>query len=168
MVEIPTSGKVRLDAWLWAVRIYKTRSAATTACRAGHVRLNGDPVKASQAVVSGDRIRVRKDGFDRDLEVSGLISKRVGAPVAAKCYIDHTPPPKPAESGLSPIIERFLDDNGEVAALADVERALIVFALEHYSGRMSRVARALGIGRSTLYRKLKEYGLEGEAESDAA
>lgn len=91
MVEIPTSGKVRLDAWLWAVRIYKTRSAATTACRAGHVRLNGDPVKASQAVVSGDRIRVRKDGFDRDLEVSGLISKRVGAPVAAKCYIDHTP-----------------------------------------------------------------------------
>jgi len=88
--------------------------------------------------------------------------------LAAPIHIDHTLPPKPAESELSPIIERFLDDNGEVAALADVERALIVFALEHYSGRMSRVARALGIGRSTLYRKLKEYGLEGEAESDAA
>lgn len=91
MVEIPASGKARLDAWLWSVRIYKTRSAATTACRAGHVRLNGDPVKASQTVVPGDRIRVRKDGFDRDLEVTGLITKRVGAPVAAKCYIDHTP-----------------------------------------------------------------------------
>lgn len=92
MVEIPTSGKVRLDAWLWSVRVYKTRSAATTACRAGHVRLNGDPVKASQNVVSGDRVRVRKDGFDRDLEVTGLLSKRVSAPVAAKCYIDHSPP----------------------------------------------------------------------------
>ncbi|WP_334123914.1 RNA-binding S4 domain-containing protein [Glutamicibacter sp.] len=92
MVEIPTSGKVRLDAWLWSVRIYKTRSAATTACRAGHVRLNGEPVKASQTVVTGDRIRVRKDGFDRDVEVTGLLSKRVSAPVAAKCYLDHTPP----------------------------------------------------------------------------
>ncbi|MBM7769412.1 MULTISPECIES: RNA-binding S4 domain-containing protein [Glutamicibacter] len=106
MVDIPTSGKVRLDAWLWAVRIYKTRSAATTACRAGHVRLNGDPVKASQAVVSGDRIRVRKDGFDRDLEVSGLISKRVGAPVAAKCYIDHTPPRERLVIPQVPIRER--------------------------------------------------------------
>lgn len=92
MVEIPTSGKVRLDAWLWSVRIYKTRSAATTACRAGHVRLNGEPVKASQTVVTGDRIRVRKDGFDRDVEVTGLLSKRVSAPVAAKCYLDQTPP----------------------------------------------------------------------------
>ena len=92
MVEIPTSGKVRLDAWLWSVRIYKTRSSATAACRAGHVRLNGDPVKASQTVVAGDRIRVRKDGFDRDLEVTGLLSKRVSAPVATKGSWDHPPP----------------------------------------------------------------------------
>ena len=106
MVEIPTSGKARLDAWLWAVRIYKTRSAATAACRAGHVRLNGDPVKASQAIVAGDRIRVRKDGFDRDLEVVGLLSKRVGAPVAVRCYLDHTPPREKIIVPQVPVRER--------------------------------------------------------------
>lgn len=106
MVEIPTSGKVRLDAWLWSVRIYKTRSAATTACRAGHVRLNGEPVKASQNVVAGDRIRVRKDGFDRDLEVTGLLSKRVSAPVATQCYVDHSPPRERLVIPQVPIRER--------------------------------------------------------------
>ncbi|MDP1731907.1 MAG: sigma-54 dependent transcriptional regulator [Devosia sp.] len=66
------------------------------------------------------------------------------------------------------IPDRFLDERGEVAALADLERELIAFALRHYGGRMSRVARALGIGRSTLYRKLREYGLDEGVESDAA
>jgi DNA-binding NtrC family response regulator len=55
-----------------------------------------------------------------------------------------------------------------VVALADVERDLIAFALSHYGFRMSRVARALGIGRSTLYRKLREFGLDEGLESDAA
>ena len=64
--------------------------------------------------------------------------------------------------------DRFVDARGEVAALADVERELIVFALRHHGGRMSRVARALGIGRSTLYRKLREYGLDADIERDAA
>ncbi|MHB1101536.1 MAG: sigma-54-dependent transcriptional regulator [Devosia sp.] len=66
------------------------------------------------------------------------------------------------------IPDRFLDERGEVAALADIERELIAFALRLYGGRMSRVARALGIGRSTLYRKLREYGLDDGIESDAA
>ncbi|KKC40984.1 Fis family transcriptional regulator [Devosia epidermidihirudinis] len=64
--------------------------------------------------------------------------------------------------------DRFLDTSGEIAALAEIERAAIVFAIDHYGGRMSRVARALGIGRSTLYRKLHEYGLAEELISDAA
>ena len=63
--------------------------------------------------------------------------------------------------------DRFLDGNGEVAALTDLERELIAFALQHYGGRMSRVARALKIGRSTLYRKLREYGLDDEAKDEA-
>jgi len=66
------------------------------------------------------------------------------------------------------VSDRFMAQSGEVAALADVERELIVFALRHYGYRMSRVARALGIGRSTLYRKLREYGLDEGLESDAA
>ena len=64
--------------------------------------------------------------------------------------------------------DRFIASDGQVAALADVERDLIVFALAHYGNRMSRVARALGIGRSTLYRKLREYGLDEGLVSDAA
>jgi DNA-binding NtrC family response regulator len=66
------------------------------------------------------------------------------------------------------IPDRFVDASGEVSALANVERELIVFALRHYGNRMSRVARALGIGRSTLYRKLREYGLDEGMERDAA
>lgn len=85
------SEAVRIDVWLWAVRLYKTRSAATTACRAGHVRVDGQPVKAAQTVVPGATVRVRQNGFDRILEVTRLIAKRVGAPVAQQCYIDHTP-----------------------------------------------------------------------------
>ncbi|MDB5614548.1 MAG: sigma-54-dependent Fis family transcriptional regulator [Devosia sp.] len=64
--------------------------------------------------------------------------------------------------------DRFLAPTGEIAALAEIERAAIVFAIEHHGGRMSRVARALKIGRSTLYRKLHEYGLAEELISDAA
>ena len=97
---------VRIDAWLWAVRLYKTRSAATAAVRAGHVRVDGEPVKAATPVAVGNRVRVRQDGRERILEVTGLISKRVGAPVAAKQYIDHSPPPVPRELLAVPRRER--------------------------------------------------------------
>jgi DNA-binding NtrC family response regulator len=73
------------------------------------------------------------------------------------------------ESGTQETVpDRFLDARGEVAPLPDLERELIAFALKHYGGRMSKVARALKIGRSTLYRKLREYGLEDGVQSDAA
>ena len=54
----------------------------------------------------------------------------------------------------------ILDDRGDVRALSDVEFEMIQFAIDHYAGQMSEVARRLGIGRSTLYRKLKEYGID--------
>ncbi|MBM3562688.1 MAG: sigma-54-dependent Fis family transcriptional regulator [Alphaproteobacteria bacterium] len=57
--------------------------------------------------------------------------------------------------------------NGEMRTLEDIEAATIRFALAHYRGQMSEIARRLGIGRSTLYRKMKEYGLEEESESDS-
>ena len=87
---------VRIDSWLWAIRIYKTRSAATTACRAGHVRVNGDRIKAAQTVKPGDEVRVRIAGFDRILTVRQTLSKRVGAPVAVTAYEDRTPPREPS------------------------------------------------------------------------
>ncbi|QAY58592.1 RNA-binding S4 domain-containing protein [Microbacterium protaetiae] len=85
----------RVDAWLWAVRVYKTRSAATTAVRAGHVRVNGERVKAAQPVRPGDELRVRIAGFDRILVVRRPIAKRVGAAVAATAMDDCTPPRDP-------------------------------------------------------------------------
>ncbi|MCG7417071.1 MULTISPECIES: RNA-binding S4 domain-containing protein [Microbacterium] len=88
----------RVDAWLWAVRVYKTRSAATTACRAGHVRVNGDRAKAAQPVRPGDELRVRIQGFDRILVVKKTIAKRVGAALVAEAVDDRTPPPPPRES----------------------------------------------------------------------
>lgn len=75
--------------------MYKTRSAATTACRAGHVRVSGDKTKAAQAIRIGDEIRVRQEGFDRILIVRQLLSKRVGAPLAQAAYEDRTPVREP-------------------------------------------------------------------------
>jgi len=83
-------------------------------------------------------------------------------------HIDDAIAPLREVVSKSVVADRFIAASGEVAALADVERELIVFALRHYGYRMSRVARALGIGRSTLYRKLREYGLDEGLESDAA
>lgn len=86
---------VRVDSWLWAVRVYKTRSAATTACRAGHIRVNGEKAKAAQPVRIGDELRIRIAGFDRILIVRQLLTKRVGAPLAAVAAEDKTPPREP-------------------------------------------------------------------------
>ncbi|QHC58386.1 S4 domain-containing protein [Rathayibacter sp. VKM Ac-2760] len=103
-MQIPVTGSVRVDAWLWAVRVYKTRSAATTAARAGHIRVNGERAKAAHTVKVGDEVRARIGGFDRELVVRGLIVKRVGAPVAAECFEDRTPPPPPREAAPAVIV----------------------------------------------------------------
>ncbi|MDN8579020.1 RNA-binding S4 domain-containing protein [Corynebacterium bovis] len=87
----------RIDAWTWAVRLFRTRSQAAEACRAGHVKINGASVKPAQPVVVGDRVRVWVNHREYDVEVTRLIARRVGAPVARGCYIDHSPPPPPKE-----------------------------------------------------------------------
>ncbi len=87
----------RVDRWLWAVRLYRTRSEATGACRAGHVRVNGGAAKPGTAVRIGDRVAARAHDRDRELEVVRVIDKRVGAAVAAECVVDHSPPVPPRE-----------------------------------------------------------------------
>ena len=81
----------RVDVWLWAVRLYKTRSTATSAIRGGRVRVNRALAKASTHVKVGDRIEAFVER-PRILEVVTVIDKRVGAAVAATCLIDHSPP----------------------------------------------------------------------------
>ena len=89
---------VRVDAWTWSVRVFPSRSRATAACRGGHVRVNGSPAAASRQVSVGDRVQVTLPGGRmRVLEVTRPIAKRVGAPQAAECYVDHSPPPPPKE-----------------------------------------------------------------------
>lgn len=83
----------RVDKWVWAIRLFKTRADATEACRGGHVKVNGKTAKPATPVTVGDRVHVRVHGRDRDVEVARVIDKRVGATVAAGCFVDHTPPP---------------------------------------------------------------------------
>ncbi len=83
----------RVDRWLWAVRLAKTRADAAAACRGGHVRVNDQPAKPATAIRPGDTVRSRIHDIHRTVEVRTVIEKRVGAPVAVTCYVDHTPPP---------------------------------------------------------------------------
>ena len=94
----------RVDAWLWAIRIFKTRSAATASSKAGHITVNDERAKPAQTVRVGDVVRVRLDGEERILQVARLIAKRVGAPVAAECYIDLTPPKPPKEERVLTVV----------------------------------------------------------------
>ncbi|ADI12155.1 hypothetical protein SBI_09037 [Streptomyces bingchenggensis BCW-1] len=88
---------VRVDSWIWSVRLTKTRSLAATACRGGHVRVNGERVKAAHAVRPGDEVRLFHAGRERIVVVKRLVRKRVGAAVAAECFVDNSPPPPPRE-----------------------------------------------------------------------
>ncbi|MFF8583560.1 RNA-binding S4 domain-containing protein [Streptomyces althioticus] len=95
----PQNGEtVRIDSWIWSVRLVKTRSMGATACRGGHVRVNGERVKPSHSVRVGDEVRVRVETRERVVVVKRLIRKRVGAPVAVQCYVDNSPPPPPREA----------------------------------------------------------------------
>ncbi|WP_459548531.1 RNA-binding S4 domain-containing protein [Nocardia sp. X0981] len=89
--------QARVDSWVWAVRLFKTRSAAAAACRGGHVRVNGATAKPAQPVRPGDEVRIRGGGSERIVIVERVITKRVGAPIAAQCLIDRSPPPPPRE-----------------------------------------------------------------------
>ncbi len=94
----------RVDRWLWAVRIYKTRSAATAACHGGHVSINGVPAKASTKVHVGDRVEAHVAQRARVLEVVRIIEKRVGAPDAARALVDHSPPLPPRDLVAPPLV----------------------------------------------------------------
>ncbi|CAN5510564.1 hypothetical protein BH23ACT9_BH23ACT9_15070 [soil metagenome] len=88
---------IRVDRWLWAIRMYKTRTASGEACKAGHVAINGAKVKPSAAVSVGDRVEARVGDRQRGVEVLQIIETRVGAERAAECYVDHSPPPPPKD-----------------------------------------------------------------------
>ena len=83
--------KVRVDKWLWSVRIFKSRTLATDACKTSRVKINGQNAKPSDCVQVGHLLEVKKDGFNLQYKVVALIEKRVSATLAEPCYENLTP-----------------------------------------------------------------------------
>jgi ribosome-associated heat shock protein Hsp15 len=93
----------RIDRWLWAVRLAKTRSVAAQACRTGHVQINGVRAKPAAPVKVGDTVRARLGGRERVVEVVRLPGNRVGAELSAACLVDRgPPPPRDSFAGVGP------------------------------------------------------------------
>jgi len=82
---------MRIDKFLWCTRYFKTRSQATTACQKGHVRINAQVVKPSREVYPTDKIMVRKNQIDYQLEVLEVPESRVGAKLVNLYRKDTTP-----------------------------------------------------------------------------
>ncbi len=90
---------VRVDKWLWAVRVFKTRTAATNACSTGRVLINDEPAKPATKISVGDSVSARKGDVLFVYRLVEPIEKRVGAPRAAECYEDLSPP-RPLKSDM--------------------------------------------------------------------
>ena len=86
-----TENEIRLDKWLWAVRIFKTRAIARDACNAGKVKMNGISLKPSKKIILNDKITVQKKIIKYEYIVKGLIQKRISAKEADKNVINITP-----------------------------------------------------------------------------
>ena len=103
-IRDPT-GNVRLDKWLWAARLHKTRSLAQAACQGGKVDVNDQAAKPSRLVRIGDRLRVTIGEWRRDLVVRALDERRGPAARARELYEDLSPPPPPrARRALPPMV----------------------------------------------------------------
>lgn len=82
---------IRIDKYLWAIRLYKTRSLATEACRCGHVRMNGMPLKASHEIKVGEVYELSIEQLHKVIEVKQLLGNRVGAKLLENYMVDQTP-----------------------------------------------------------------------------
>lgn len=83
--------KIRIDKWLWTVRIFKSRTQATTACKSGRIKIGDKNLKPSYLITIGESIMVRKNGFNLEFVVKGILKSRVSATLAAPCYDNITP-----------------------------------------------------------------------------
>jgi ribosome-associated heat shock protein Hsp15 len=88
---MPQKEKLRLDKFLWAIRMFKTRTLAATACDTGKVKFNGLQAKASRTVSVGDEYEVKTEAKRWRIKVAGLLGKRVQHAEAIKYFIDITP-----------------------------------------------------------------------------
>lgn len=104
-----SAASVRIDKFLWAVRLFKSRSVATDACSTGKVEVNGHPAKPSRAVKIGDIITAAAGEIHRKIKVVALLEKRVGAKLVSQFIEDLTPAAeysKPREKSFQPFAFR--------------------------------------------------------------
>ena len=90
-MQIGAGGGVRMDKWLWAVRVYKSRSLATAACKAGHVRVGGKAVKPARFVLPGETVTATVRRITRTIKAVALVERRVGAKMLERYIEDLTP-----------------------------------------------------------------------------
>jgi len=102
MQIVPDPAEVRLDKWLWATRVFKTRSRAIAACQASHVKLKGQHLKPAHRVRVGEVLSVQIGELTRTLRVVGLIEQRVGASRLPQYMEDLTPPSEYARVRATP------------------------------------------------------------------
>jgi len=89
-LDIMSGEKIRLDKYLWSIRIFKTRTQATAAIEDGKVKWNGTNIKPSRPVSLGDRYDIKAESRKWTIEVTGIIPNRVGYEDAIKNYVDLT------------------------------------------------------------------------------
>lgn len=102
----------RLDKWLWSVRVFKSRSLASDACRAGSVAVNDQPAKPARDVRAGETITVRQGLVLRTLRVIGVPKSRVGAKVVPNFCTDLTPPEELAKARENPLLHMLAREKG--------------------------------------------------------
>lgn len=100
--------KVRIDKWLWSIRIYKSRSVSTEACKSGRVKINGSSVKPSFLLEEGMEVHINKREKKWIVKAINLIEKRVSSAIALTCYEDLSPPEEPSNK-----LEAFFYRNSE-------------------------------------------------------
>ena len=97
MTSQPLSKSCRVDKWLWAVRVYKTRTSATSACTSGRVKVNDEPAKPATKITVGDVVEARRGDHLIVYRVTGLVEKRIGAKLVED-HVEDLSPPKPERS----------------------------------------------------------------------
>jgi ribosome-associated heat shock protein Hsp15 len=103
---------VRIDKWLWAVRLFKTRSLATEECKKGRITIDGVSVKPSRVPKPGDIIKIRKNPVTYSYKVIAITGKRVGAKLVAEFALDITPPEELKILELRQQVSPFERDRG--------------------------------------------------------
>ena len=104
---------LRIDKWLWAVRLYKTRSMASDACKKNQVTINGVNVKPSRILKEGEEVIVNKPPIKRTYKVLGLLGKRLSATLVKEFIEDITPPEEIEQLEMMKYVKGIYRDKGE-------------------------------------------------------